>query len=102
MHYFVYDTNTSSSKKFNGLVNLNIKHLSVWLNTRSIYFAIFDSHLNYAGLIWDQNSNAIQQIIRLQESHQNSISTLKFSFKSFFYLKNNALKFNDKAISNSL
>ena len=32
---------------------------------RSIYFAIFDSHLNYANLIWAQNSNAIQQIIIL-------------------------------------
>ena len=26
---------------------------------RSIYFAIFASHLNYANLIWAQNSNAI-------------------------------------------
>ena len=34
---------------------------------RSIYFAIFDSHLNYANLIWAQNSNAIQQIIILQK-----------------------------------
>ena len=26
---------------------------------RSIYFASFDSHLNYANLIWAQNFNAI-------------------------------------------
>ena len=30
---------------------------------RSIYFAIFNSYLNYVNLIWDQNSNAIEQII---------------------------------------
>ena len=34
---------------------------------RSIYFAIFVSHLNYVNLIWAQNSNAIQQIIILQK-----------------------------------
>ena len=33
---------------------------------RSIYFAIFDTHLNYANLIWVQNSNAVQQTIILQ------------------------------------
>ena len=33
---------------------------------RSIYFAIFDTHRNYANLIWVQNSNAIQQTIILQ------------------------------------
>ena len=27
---------------------------------RSIYFLIFDSHLNYANLTWAQNSNTIQ------------------------------------------
>ena len=52
---------------------------------RSIQFAIFDSHLNYANLIWTQNSNMIQQIIVLQKSHQNNIiSPSKLSFKSFF------------------
>ena len=34
---------------------------------RSIYFAIFDSHLKYANLIWGQNYNAMQQIIIQQK-----------------------------------
>ena len=29
---------------------------------KSIYFAIFDSYLNYVNLIWAQNYNSIQQI----------------------------------------
>ena len=56
---------------------------------RSIYFAMFYSHLNYASLIWAQNSNVIQQIIILQKkSHQNNIfSASKLSFKPFFFRK---------------
>ena len=29
---------------------------------RSIYFAMSDSHLNYANLIWTQNPDEIQEI----------------------------------------
>ena len=69
---------------------------------RSIYFAIFDSHLNYANLIWAQNSNAIQQIIILQKNYHNNItSPLKLSFKSFFQ-KNNILKFSDKTMVDNI
>ena len=74
----------NSTKKRNGLVNTGMKHLSVWLNTRSIYFAIFESHLNYASLKWDQSSIAIQEVIIPQKNHQNNILALKLSFKSFF------------------
>ena len=67
---------------------------------RSIYFSIFDSHLNYANLIWTENSSAIQRIfttkITTKKSHQNNIiSASKISFKSFFQ-KNNILKFSDE------
>ena len=67
---------------------------------RSIYFSIFDSHLNYANLIWTENSSAIQRIfttkITAKKSHQNNIiSASKISFKSFFQ-KNNILKFSDE------
>ena len=41
---------------------------------RSTYFAIFDSHLNNANLIWAQNSDAIQQIIILQKKAIRIIS----------------------------
>ena len=41
---------------------------------RSIYFLIFDSHLNYANLAWAQNSNTIQRIIILQKKAIRIIS----------------------------
>ena len=34
---------------------------------RTIYFAIFDSHINYANLIWGQNLHALSRIIILQK-----------------------------------
>ena len=66
----------------------------------SIYFAIFDSHLNYASLIWAPDSNAIQQLVILQEkSHQNKIiSALNLSF----FQKNNILKFSDKTMIDNI
>ena len=30
---------------------------------RTIYFAIFDSHINYANLIWNQNLNAVSRMV---------------------------------------
>ena len=34
---------------------------------RSIYFAIFDTHINYANVIWDQNLNAMSRSNILQK-----------------------------------
>ena len=34
---------------------------------RSIYYAIFDSHLNYGNLVWGQNTNAIKRLTILQK-----------------------------------
>ena len=34
---------------------------------RSIYFAIFDSHLSYCCLVWAQNFSSIKQILILQK-----------------------------------
>ena len=33
---------------------------------KSIYYAIFDSHLNYGNLVWGQNINAIERLTILQ------------------------------------
>ena len=33
---------------------------------RSIYFGIFESHLNYFYLVWTQNSGSIKQLVILQ------------------------------------
>ena len=34
---------------------------------KTICFAIFDSHINYASLVWAQNSNALSRILTLQK-----------------------------------
>ena len=34
---------------------------------KTIYFAIFDSLINYANLVWAQNSNAMSRILTLQK-----------------------------------
>ena len=34
---------------------------------RNIYFAIFDSHINYANLIWGQNLHVVSRIVILQK-----------------------------------
>ena len=54
---------------------------------RPIYFAIFESNLNYCSLVWDQNYNAINLLVILQHS--------TFFFYHFFYtfLFNNWLFF---------
>ena len=37
------------------------------LTLRTIYFAIYDSHINYANLIWGQNLHSLSRIIILQK-----------------------------------
>ena len=34
---------------------------------KSIYYAIFDIHLNYTNLVWDQNRYSMNRIIILQK-----------------------------------
>ena len=34
---------------------------------RTIYFAIFESHLNYYCLVWSRNCNAINRLVILQK-----------------------------------
>ena len=41
------------------------------LTLRTIYFVIFDSDINYANLIWDQNLHSLSRIIILQKSLKN-------------------------------
>ena len=46
---------------------------------RSIYFAIFDTHLSYCCLVWAQNCSTIQQIIILQKK---AIRIINFPYQS--------------------
>ena len=63
----------------------------------TIYFAILDSHINYANLVWTQNSNAMSRILTLQKKAMRIITFQSRNCHSsplFFKLK--LLKFNDK------
>ena len=65
---------------------------------KTIYFVIFDSHINYANLVWAQNSNAMSRILTLQKIRIMRIITFQsrncHSGPLFSKLK--LLKFNDK------
>ena len=34
---------------------------------KSVYYAIFDCHLNYPNTVWDQNRNSMNRLIILQK-----------------------------------
>ena len=62
---------------------------------KTICFSIFDSHINYANLVWAQNSNAMSGILTLQKKAMRistSQSRNSHSIPLFFKLK--LLKFN--------
>ena len=42
---------------------------------KTIYYVIFDSHINYANVIWAQNSNAVNKVSILQKRPENYIHT---------------------------
>ena len=52
---------------------------------KTIYYAIFDSHINYANVIWAQNSNAVNRVPILQNS---TGKLFKHSFRTNLYGKN--------------
>ena len=64
---------------------------------RSIYFAIFESHLSYCSLFWAYNFRTIQQIVILQN---NAVRIINFQPKNFhtspLFKKSSILKFQDK------
>ena len=66
---------------------------------RTIYFAIFDTHLNYANLIWGQNLNAVSRIVILQKK---ALIVMNFqsrdSHSSPLFKSNDILKFEDKIL----
>ena len=52
-----------------------------------IYFVIFDYHINYASLVWAQNSNAMSRIQTLQkQGYEKCYLPIKeLPFKSFIF-----------------
>ena len=67
---------------------------------RTIYFAIFDSHINYINLIWGQNLHAVNRIVILQKK---ALRIMNFqsrdSHSSPRFKSNHILKLEDKILS---
>ena len=65
---------------------------------KTIYFAIFDPHIDYANLVWAQNSNAVSRILTLQKKAMRIITfQSRNCHSSPLFSKLKLLKFNDKA-----
>ena len=69
------------------------------LTLRTIYFAIFDSHINYANLIWGQNLHSLSGIIILEEKALRVVNFQSRDFHSSpLFRSNNILKLEDKIL----
>ena len=64
---------------------------------KTIYYTIFDSHINYVNVIWAQNSNAVKRVSVLQKKAPRTISFQpRDCYLSSLLEKQNLLKFEDK------
>ena len=64
---------------------------------RSIYFAIFESNLNYCSLVWAQNYNVINRLVILQKKALRIMNYQpRNSHTSPLFRKAAVLKFKDK------
>ena len=64
---------------------------------KSIYFAIFNSHLSYCYLVWAQNFSSVKQILILQKKAVRIINFQpRNSHTSPLFKQNFILKFQDK------
>ena len=66
---------------------------------RTIYFSIFEFHINYANLIWGQNLYAVSRIVILQKK---ALRIMNFQFRdshsSLLFKSNHILKLEDKIL----
>ena len=86
----------------NGLL-FKIRNYVNFNTLKSIYFAIFDSHINYANLIWGQNLNSAFRIVTLQKKAIRIINNQpRNSHSSLLFKKSNILKFEDKILINNI
>ena len=82
---------------------LKIRNYVNFNTLKSIYFAIFDSHINYANLIWGQNINSGFRIVTLQKKAIIIINNQPSnSHSSLLFKKSNILKFEDKILINNI
>ena len=65
---YIYDI-AAKLNRANALLFKIISFVNITI-LKTIDFAIFDSHINCANLVWAQNSNAMNRILTLQEKGQ--------------------------------
>ena len=63
---------------------------------RTIYFAIFDTHLNYGNLTWDQNLNAVSFVVLQKKDLRSMNIHSRDSHSSPLFKSNHILKLEDK------
>ena len=70
----------------------------------SIYHAIFDSHLNYASIVWGQTKSSINRVFTIQKKAIRTIHFKgKFDHTSSLFSESNIIKLPDKiSIENCL
>ena len=70
----------------------------------SIYHAIFDSHLNYASIVWGQTKSSINRVFTIQKKAIRTIHLKgKFDHTSSLFSESNIIKLPDKiSIENCL
>ena len=70
---------------------------------RAIYFAIFDTHLNYASLIWGQNLNVVRSIVILQKKVLRIMDfQSRDSHSSPLFKSSHILKLEDKILTQNI
>ena len=70
---------------------------------KAISFAIFDSHINYANLVWGQNPNSKLRIITLQKKALRILNNqTRNSHSGPLFKKSNILKFEDKILISNI
>ena len=75
--------------KIKNFVNVN--------SLKTIYYAIFDSHINYDNVIWAQNFNAVNRVSILQKKALRTVSFQpKDCHSSPLFKKQSLLKFEDR------
>ena len=81
-------------------VNALLSRIRNFVNVKTlktIYYTIFDSHINYANVIWDQNSNAVYRVFVLQKKALRIICFQpRDCYSSPLFKKHNLLKSEDK------
>ena len=84
--------------KANALLH-TIRNFASRHDLRTIYFALFGTHLNYSNLISDQNLNAVSRIVILQKK---AIRIMNFQSRdchsSPLFKSNHILKHEDKIL----